>query len=100
MFRSAWVVDRRHGNPFQTRSAVPAARSDWPTGPRSALTWSRLLGRGEPNGVIFCCPLAGGVCLTLVNRAADTFPVRPELSLQLALPALAGLIETVGNQLG
>ena len=36
----------------------------------------------------------------LVERVEDAFPVRPELSLPLTHPALAGPIDTAGRQLG
>jgi hypothetical protein len=97
-FQSARVIDRRHGDPYLAGLRfqrplrlfeVSASGSSWETRDHDEL-----------DGIIFRGRLAGGVCVALLDRAADAFPARPELSLSLAHPALDGPIATVGNQLG
>lgn len=64
--------------------------------------WARTIHRahGDLDGIIYRGRFVGSVCVALVERATDSFAARPELSLPLAHPALAGPIDTAAHQLG
>ena len=122
-FQSARVIDRHYGDPYLTgvRCLRPLRLLDvsgidggaWATrvGGNHALDsaahgrtqhWARSIHRAHADldGLMYRGRFAGSVCIALVERVEDAFPVRPELSLPLTHPALAGPIDTAGRQLG
>lgn len=122
-FQTARVIDRHYGDPYLTglHARRPLQLLDvsginggaWATrvGGNHALDsaahsrtqhWARTIHRAhnDLDGIVYRGRFAGSVCVALVERAADAFPLRPELSLPLGHPALAGAIGTAAHQLG
>ncbi|NLU84610.1 RES family NAD+ phosphorylase [Rhodococcus sp. HNM0569] len=122
-FQTARVIDRRYRDPYLTglKCTRPLRLLDvsgigggaWATrvGGNHALDsaahgrsqhWARTIHRAHSDldGVIYRGRFAGSVCVALVERAVDAFPVRPALSLPLAHLALEGAIATAAYQLG
>lgn len=122
-FQSARVIDRHRGDPYLTglRFTRPLRLLDvagigggaWATrvGGNHALDsaphglsqhWARTIhcAHAALDGIIYRGRFAGSTSVAVVERAADAFPPRPELSLPLAHPALAGAVDTSAHELG
>lgn len=97
-FQSARVIDRRHGDPYLTGLRFHRSLRLLDVSGIGGGAWATRV--GELDGIIYRGRFAGGVCVALVERATDAFPARPELSLPLSHPALAGPIDTAAHQLG
>lgn len=122
-FQSTRVIDRHRGDPYLTgvRFTRPLRLLDvsgidgaaWVTrvGGNHSLDsishgrsqhWARTIHRAydKIDGILYRARFAGGTSVAVFERAADAFPLRPELSLPLTHPALADAIGTAGRQLG